>query len=175
MRHSRLDQKRGGSGINKKFEFDLIIRKVTTFRRLANVDRKLAFAALGLLAVVRTALWLLAFQRVAGFLQISDRWRPVHRDCTPRQIAWAVRLASRYVPDATCLPQALATHLLLSRHGHPSCLRIGVASGPKFEAHAWVECDGSIVIGEVGGLDRFASILTLNTLQSRRVPDNVLE
>ena len=30
-------------------------------------------------------------------------------------------------------------------------MRIGVATGEGFEAHAWVECDGVIVLGEHPG------------------------
>ena len=65
------------------------------------------------------------------------------------RIAWAVTVASRYVPAASCLTQALATQVLLSRRRHPACLRIGVVKGTdgQFQAHAWVESDGVVVIG----------------------------
>ena len=55
-----------------------------------------------------------------------------------------MRLASCYVPRATCLVQALAAQVLLSWQGLDSHLRIGVAlsADKEFEAHAWVECDG---------------------------------
>lgn len=71
-------------------------------------------------------------------------------------IAWAVRASSRWIPDASCLVQALAARLLLSRHGHRSTLRIGVArgEGERLEAHAWVEVDGVAVIGGEGS-DRY--------------------
>lgn len=64
-------------------------------------------------------------------------------------IAWAVTAASRYIPRATCLVQGLAAQVLLAREGIPSDLCIGVAmEDPSlFEAHAWVETGGSIVIG----------------------------
>jgi hypothetical protein len=141
----------------------LIIDKIRALRRLAPADRKLAFAALALLAAVRIALWTLSFERVTRFVKISSVPRPVHRDSTPRQVAWAVRLASRYLPRATCLPQALTTQILLSWHGHASRLHIGVALAQKFEAHAWVECGGSVIIGEAERLHRFTQILTVNT------------
>lgn len=64
-------------------------------------------------------------------------------------IAWAITVASRYIPRATCLVQGLATQVLLAREGIPSDLCIGVArEDPSlFEAHAWVETGGRIVIG----------------------------
>jgi len=42
-----------------------------------------------------------------------------------------------------CLEQSLALWWLLGRQGIPSSVRIGTRkTGAKFEAHAWVECDG---------------------------------
>jgi hypothetical protein len=77
-------------------------------------------------------------------------------------LIWAVTAASRYVPGATCLAQALAAQVLLGRTGYPARLRIGVAKGEerKFEAHAWVESQGRVVIGGPG-LGRFTPLTTL--------------
>jgi hypothetical protein len=67
-----------------------------------------------------------------------------------RRVASSVRRASRYVPAATCLTQALATQSLLAQRGQVSILRIGVTKGPEGElkAHAWVESNGRIIIGQ---------------------------
>ena len=56
----------------------------------------------------------------------------------------AVRAAARYgLVRATCLERALALCWLLGKEGVGTNLRIGVRkTGEKFEAHAWVECDG---------------------------------
>jgi Transglutaminase-like superfamily len=142
----------------------LITSKTRTLRRLAPADRKLVFAALALLTVVKIALWMLSFQHVTRFVKIPNRPRPVHRSFTPQQVVWAVQLASRYVPRATCLPQALTTQILLSWHGHLSRLHIGVmVVAQKFEAHAWVECDGRVVIGEAEEIERYTPILAIDT------------
>ena len=79
------------------------------------------------------------------------------------RIAWAVAVASRYVPMATCLTQALAGQMLLARWGHTAQLHIGVANGPggNLEAHAWLESQGTIVIGDVGELSRYTPLLSL--------------
>jgi len=39
--------------------------------------------------------------------------------------------------------------VIIGRHGYPVMLRIGVARSEEgeFEAHAWIESDGVIVIG----------------------------
>ncbi len=70
--------------------------------------------------------------------------------CSPDRIAWAVSVASRYVPGGgTCLPQALAVQLLLEREGHAARLHIGIAKDDtrQLQAHAWVESQGRVVIG----------------------------
>lgn len=144
----------------------LMVKKIITFRRFPPADRKLAFAAIVLLTAVSVALRIMSLQRVTRLIKISNIARPIHNAVLPRQVAWAVQLASRYMPRATCLPQAVTTQLLLSWHGHSSRLHIGVALAQKFEAHAWVECEGSVVIGGTERLDQFTPILTVNSRQS---------
>lgn len=61
----------------------------------------------------------------------------------------AFRLAAGRL-GGTCLVRALALQYFLSRHGHASELRIGVARSEKgFEAHAWL-IDGDEIL-EGGG------------------------
>jgi hypothetical protein len=80
-----------------------------------------------------------------------------------RQVVWAVTVGSRYVPAATCLTQALVTQVLLSRRGHPASMRIGVARSEagEFQAHAWVECRGRVVIGGAQAPLRFTPLPSL--------------
>ena len=63
---------------------------------------------------------------------------------------WAVDTAANLLPiSLLCLPRALATKYLLRKT--PSLtLEIGVEINPSkaFEAHAWVEKNGSIIIGD---------------------------
>ncbi len=68
---------------------------------------------------------------------------------SPRRIAWAVPVAARFVPGATCLSQALAARTLLRLTGHPSTLTLGVrrADGGMLEAHAWVHSGAQPVVG----------------------------
>ena len=69
------------------------------------------------------------------------------------RIVWSVEVTSRYVPRATCLTQAIAAQTLLARRGYRSQLRIGVARDRDgaFIAHAWIEHEGRIVLGEREG------------------------
>ncbi len=64
--------------------------------------------------------------------------------------AWAVRTAAHVLPvSLTCLPQALAVKYLLRNYSNLP-LNIGVqqSAAEGFEAHAWVERAGRIIIGE---------------------------
>lgn len=76
------------------------------------------------------------------------------------KVVWAVELSGRYVPG-TCLTRALAAQILLARRGHPVLLHIGAVreEGEKFLAHAWLECDGRVVIGG-HELERYTPLTT---------------
>ncbi len=75
---------------------------------------------------------------------------------SPEEIAWAVGVAARRVPGASCLTQALALQLLCRRRGYPTQLQIGVErKGSRFRAHAWVERDGKVIIGNLADLGSF--------------------
>lgn len=66
-----------------------------------------------------------------------------------RELNWAITRAARFVPVASCLTQALSLQVMLGRRGLGSRLCIGVRKGKNkdFEAHAWVERDGRVLIG----------------------------
>jgi hypothetical protein len=113
-----------------------------------------------LLCSVRLALWIVPFPKLrrAVAWTVRTRVRPASRR-TAEQLSWAVRAVSSYVPSATCLTQALALHILLRQEGLPSKIRIGVTrDAGHFEAHAWVESQERVVIGD-SGLRRYAPIL----------------
>ena len=81
------------------------------------------------------------------------------------RMAWAMGVASRFVPRATCLAQGLAAQLLLSRQGYRARLYIGVAKdeNERLEAHAWLEAQGRIVVGGKSvDLSRFAPLPPLD-------------
>lgn len=121
------------------------------FVRLPAGDRSLLVRSILVLGAARVTLWLLPLRVVRRLLARVGR-RPAPEEITPERIGWAIDLARRIVPRATCLPQALAGEALLAYAGHPAELRIGVIkSGERklLEAHAWVESEGRIVVGDL--------------------------
>ena len=113
-------------------------------------DARLLAAAAPTTTLVRLALWTLPFRtvrtavaRMAAPAKITVNRPPLDR------IIWSIHVASRFVPHATCLTQSLTAQILLARHGYPAELRLGVArDAGQFEAHAWVESNGRVVIGQ---------------------------
>lgn len=130
------------------------------FYRLESRDRRLLVRTGMVLAAVRVCIWVLPFRVARRFIVPP---RPVHSAdrLTASRVRWAIGIAQRLIPDATCLPQAIAAESLLIRDGHDVALRIGVmknAAG-KIEAHAWVECEGRVVVGDLPeGLGKYTQL-----------------
>lgn len=125
------------------------------FLHLPTAERQLLIKAALLLEAVKLGMRLLPFRTLRRLLDwlVDASTGPQQRADQPSsadRIVWAVQSASRHVPGAkTCLPQALVAQVLLAQRGHSALLHIGVAKGEqkRFEAHAWVESDGKVVIG----------------------------
>jgi hypothetical protein len=97
---------------------------------------------------VRLGLWLLPWRTVSRAPAVISRGsqRPVE------QSSAAIRAVSPYVLSATCLAQALALRRLLARHGCVAILNLGVRNPPggSLQAHAWLEADGRVILGDPG-------------------------
>lgn len=123
------------------------IRRVVTLRPEEGV---LLGHALALVLAVRISLWLLPSRVIVRRVHSTSTRAPEGRCSGVRaeQIAWAIDAASRRVPRASCLTQAVAGQILLRHHGIDSILRVGVIRrGTGFRAHAWIEEAGRILIG----------------------------
>ncbi len=81
-------------------------------------------------------------------------------------IIWAVNRAGFYLLGSnSCLRRALAGQFFLLREGFPATLRIGVMkqSDGSLLAHAWIEKDGTILIGgSAERLDLFQPLADLD-------------
>ena len=134
------------------------------FLQLPSTDQALLMRSAAMLGAVRMGLWLLPHRLLRRILRAVTRRQARSRgtQAQPNRIAWAVMVASRYIPlTATCLPQALAAHVLLARSCHVAQLRIGVARSADgaIEAHAWLESGGRILVGALEDVSRFVPLL----------------
>jgi len=138
------------------------MRTIRRLWRLARTDRSLVLTAVLWLSVTRFGLWLLPFRVVRRLLAHAGGSRnpPGRSRPSLERIGWALAIARRVVPHATCLPQALAAEALAMRSGHPADLRIGVikTAAGRLRAHAWVESGGRVIVGDVHDLSRYAPL-----------------
>ena len=134
-----------------------LVHRVLTFVRLPPADRVLAVRAAGWLVAARVALWTLPFARVQELVERLGARRGTV-GVAPGRLAWTVETTARSIPQATCLTQALAAQVMLSRAGESPELHIGVATDRgAFEAHAWLELHGRPLVGD-RELDRYARL-----------------
>lgn len=121
-----------------------------------------------LLLFVRIGLRTVSYSRLRAWLdRCADTPASTHRSIS--DVTWAVGATGRRLAGTTCLAEALVAHAMLRRRGHRPLLRIGVRQGDLsavarrakadrsiLEAHAWVECDGRVVMGEVPQIEGYA-------------------
>ena len=125
------------------------MQRIRKFLSLTATDQRLFITSALLLGVVRLGLWLLPFrtlQRLLADMTRTPTALQIIDQSSIDRVSWAVTVASRHVPAATCLTQALTTQVLLGRRGCPTTLRIGVTRGERgeFQAHAWVDIRGGL-------------------------------
>jgi hypothetical protein len=129
--------------------------------RPARSEWGLALSAVPLIALTRLALWVLPLGAVRGLLIHAVRLRPRRGMGRPDRVGACVRFASRRMRGfGTCLTESLVAEALLLRAGHSPTLKIGVARSHTggIAAHAWIECEGAVIVGRVADLDRYAPL-----------------
>jgi hypothetical protein len=126
-------------------------KQLQRYRALDSETRKTFHHAALLLPVVKASLRLRGFKKTKeslekrqsrGSAEASERGARLEAVLGMSRM---VRAAARYgVVRATCLEESLTLWHLLRKQGHGAKLRIGVRKrAQKFEAHAWVEHDGT--------------------------------
>ena len=128
------------------------------FLSLTNQERLFLVNTFLLLGGVRLGLWLLSYQKLLHLLDKLSTVNSGYREIELNDIVRAVNISTHYMPGgAKCLARALTTQVLMKRQGYSPQLYIGVAKGEQgqLEAHAWIEYDQKIVIGELLNLSRY--------------------
>lgn len=128
------------------------------FFKVSSRERSMFLASFAWLTLYRIGLWVVPFS-------VTKKWTMAYRSPVEKtrdaevvtEIVRAVRSASGFVPYASCLTQALAARKLLGYYGQGADLKIGVTKNEgNFEAHAWLEIDGRIVLGKQRVHSRYA-------------------
>ncbi len=142
------------------------MERLRRYLGLPAAERRLFHRALAAVVWVRARLWLLPFPVIRRQIEREPvpRFTP-RQPWTSEQIAQAVRRAGRCVPRASCLVLALAARELCAEAGHATRLHVGVRPGPPFAAHAWLECEGRLLLGDEHA-EEYAPLLTLGERQA---------
>ena len=139
----------------------MALERVRKFARLPARDRAVLARTIFTLGAARLATWLLPFP--LGRRLLVGKRRNGTPTVTREQVRWAMAHAQRVIPRATCLPQALAAEALLTRGGLTADLHIGVMKTGvgSLLAHAWVESEGRIVVGDLPNLAAYTRLPSL--------------
>ncbi|BAZ11055.1 hypothetical protein NIES4071_28800 [Calothrix sp. NIES-4071] len=143
------------------------MKRLRNFLKRSNRSKILLLTALILLTSIRFGLLLLPFRNLLKLITLISEGL-LHKIAVNKvslgQIVWAVDVVTRYMPGgAKCLARALTTQVLMNWCGYKPELRIGVSKGETgtFEAHAWIEYQGRVVIGYLQDLPRFVPFPSL--------------
>ena len=137
--------------------------RLSKFLCLSSGEKILLVRVWVLLGITRLCLSIFRLAILRKFLTcIGPLVARVGKDCTDDELVRIVGIASRYVPNATCLAQALTVQLLLKQSGRQAYLYIGVNGVEEghLNAHAWVESRGKVITAGPNPGD-FTSLLTL--------------
>jgi hypothetical protein len=131
------------------------------FLSLDSSERLLLLQTFVFVWIAATILRLLPFAKVKELF--ASRVAPpgrMHRRRPIERLLWAIAVAGRYVSGTTCLSLALAGRMMLNRYGYPARIHIGVAKdhSGSLAAHAWLESEGTIVIGGQDSTSLFAPL-----------------
>ncbi len=119
------------------------------FRQLSAGARIVLLQAMVLLVGIRVLLPIFGLKNVRKLLRSVSEFRG-KSELDLRENLRLLQAAARRCPvGSTCLTRALAAQLLLRRGGIDSRLCIGVKRDEqrKFEAHAWLERNGEVILG----------------------------
>lgn len=142
-----------------------MLKRLRSFATFSAAEQWFALRALGTLAVIRLALWLLPFRALRALVERLAGARQAAPDkAVARAVRRAVARAERTIPGSACLAQALTAELLLRRAGQPARVSIGVApDGSPLDAHAWVSSGSILITGDYEELDKYRPLKVFGT------------
>ncbi|NJM99254.1 MAG: lasso peptide biosynthesis B2 protein [Phormidesmis sp. RL_2_1] len=150
------------------------MKKLSQFLRLSWRQQSLLLYGYILLNTIRLALWILPFGRVRKLLaKVSQVWcsQPSGNTVSVGFIVKVINLVSRYSPGVPrCLVRALTAQILLNHYGYSHQFHIGVAKNELdvFEAHAWIEYEGCVIVGQLSTLSRYRLMTNSTSLAMYR-------
>ena len=127
------------------------MRRLYKFFHLSLEDKILFFKAIVLVGVFKISLLIFPLKLVQQFVDYVTQELSKPKTIPQEKISWCIKTVGNYLlGPKSCLPVALAAKVLLKQNGYPATINIGVYKGNEInlEAHAWVESEGKIIVGE---------------------------
>lgn len=147
-------------------------RKLRTFMSHSRQQRGLIAEAMLLTWLARLAVRLIPFSWIVRWIEhkaSSHQSAKIPEPALIYSLRRAVKTASRNALwKSVCMQQSLAMYSMLSRRGYGSTLRMGAKINPegKIEAHAWLESNGQVILGE-DGMAGMTPLARFGDMQSR--------
>lgn len=110
------------------------------------------------LAAVSLALRIVAFTRLKRFCERVEPRYPFAPDSLIPQVSYSVNAASKLIPGAACLARALVCQHMLGSAGVATELKIGVSKKTALDAHAWLEYEGTVIMGNSSELATYSRL-----------------
>jgi hypothetical protein len=136
------------------------LKRIRTVWAMEGKEKKLLRQAATLLFQVRLRMIFTSFPKVLVWAKTVSSVLAEEQQSTPERLAWMVDSTGIVFPHLfKCLPRALAGFILLRRCGWEVTLKIGARRrqpSMPLEAHAWLEREGTILVGELYGMDKYA-------------------
>jgi hypothetical protein len=131
------------------------------FRALPRAQKLLFCEAVVLTVASKVLLAVAGLEGAERYFGTVSQFLPCHRQSrSPESVRWAVLTAGSRLPGTyDCLVRALTGSTLLEASDLPHCLCFGVdTQSDMFEAHAWIESNGAVLIGDVDNFGRFRAL-----------------
>jgi hypothetical protein len=100
------------------------------------------------LNLTAAALRVWSLRRILAVFRTNAPTPRVQPRFSREDILWSIRAAAALSWKPTCAVRGLVAERLLRKNGYPAQFRIGVLRQDEFQAHAWVEDQGTVLIGE---------------------------
>ena len=126
---------------------------LTRYFQLSISKQLLLIESVQIMILIRIGLRLLPYKTMNRLLKRFDREIGLNQKTNNNRqddIIWAIsKTGEKLYGENTCLPLALAGQLHLNLHGFPARTQLGVTKTDEgmIIAHAWVECNGEVLIG----------------------------
>lgn len=124
------------------------MNRITKFAALPWQRKALALRCWVELNETAIALRLLPLTEILRRMKTNVPAHPIRTSISKQDILWSIRAAAALSWRPTCAVRALVGERVLRRHGYPSQFKVGVTGGDDFQAHAWVEDETGVLIGE---------------------------